>query len=90
MSELFYFVHMSCLFCSPQTIWAQVEFNERYFTFIKRAFPGMVLFVRQHTHLELALAAGTTLMILTSYAPANVDAAPFLNVMISGMALLLM
>ena len=57
--------------CSPSTRRVDQRLNDRYFTFIKRGAPGLVLFVRKNAVLELELAPNTILLIVTAHSPVN-------------------
>ena len=61
--------------CSANTPFT-ASLNNRYFTFIKNAGVGTVLFVRQHTRLELQIAPNSVLLCLTMHEPRNQDPTP--------------
>ena len=65
-------------------MWTSERFNERFFLFIKRALPGMVLYVRANTLLELMVAADTSLLLLTPRVPNGEDPVSFLENQIAG------
>ena len=64
--------------CSPSARWVDQKLNDRYFTFIKRGAPGLVLFVRKNAVLELELAPNTILLIVTAHSPVNENPSTYL------------
>jgi len=71
-SEFLYF----CTFFLRSSTPFTASLNDRYFTFLKNAGTGTVLFVRKDTRLELLVAPNSALLVVTSREPRNADPTP--------------
>ena len=58
---------------SAKARWVDQRFNDRYFHFIKRGLPGLVLYVRKNSVVEMELGSDTILLFLTAHNPRNDD-----------------